>query len=155
MYPGEKNVHMKNQIYILGSKVEMDQPDLDIAGHHLHSPNSRNQRYISEYHRTVEEAAKMMATGEARKILDSMRPAGVVQDKEFNLTNIEQSVMLNSHRRNDSMGPPLQFNSPNKLLAGIEAARAINGRNIHEDLMFERRPVESRSMKGQMRPIKM
>lgn len=67
------------------------------------TPNSRNQRYISEYHRTVEESAKMMATGEAKKILESMRPAGVIQDKDFNLSNIEQAVMLNSHRRNDSM----------------------------------------------------
>lgn len=51
----------------------------------------------------------------------------------------------------------MMFNSPNKLLAGIEAARAINGgvgRNVHEDLLSGRRQVESRSMNGVMRPIK-
>ena len=50
----------------------------------------------------------------------------------------------------------MMFNSPNKLLAGIEAARAINGRNLHEDLMSGRgRQIESRSMNnGAMRPIK-
>jgi hypothetical protein len=83
MYPGEKNIHMKNQIFILGSKVEAQTYDHDEEGHL--TPHSRNQQYLSEYHRTVEESAKLMATGEAKKL----RPAGVIQDKEFNLSNIE------------------------------------------------------------------
>lgn len=89
MYPGEKNVHMKNQIFILGSHLESQRGKEQ--RNNMLTPNSRNrQTYVSEYHRTVDESGKMMSTGEAKRLMESMRPAGVVKDKEFNLSNIEQ-----------------------------------------------------------------
>jgi hypothetical protein len=61
MYPGEKNIHMKNQIFIMGSQVERLNEGYDRSS----EINGFNSQYKSEYHRTVEEAAKLMATGEA------------------------------------------------------------------------------------------
>lgn len=45
--------------------------------------------FLSEYNWTMEQAARKMATGEAYLMLDQTRAAGVIQDKGFNLSNID------------------------------------------------------------------
>jgi hypothetical protein len=39
----------------------------------------------------MEEAARKITTGEAYLMLDQMRAAGAVQDKNFNLINIDSN----------------------------------------------------------------
>ena len=79
MFSNEKNIHMKNQIFVLGSQASPQE-------------ESRNDtRYLSEYHWTMEEAARKITTGEAYLMLDQMRAAGAVQDKNFNLINIDSN----------------------------------------------------------------
>ena len=51
MFNNDKNVHMRNQIFIFGSEVEKEQAN-------------KNYLYQSEYHRTYEEASKLVINGE-------------------------------------------------------------------------------------------
>lgn len=92
MFPSDKNVHMRNQIFIFGSEVEKQQELRD------------HQHFVSEYHRTYEESSKLVQNGEGIRMVQAMRPAGVVQDKDFNLSNIDQM----SHRRHTSMNSPMK-----------------------------------------------
>jgi hypothetical protein len=57
--------------------------------------SANNKHYISEYHRTYEEASRMVQTGEAKKLIESLRPAGAIFDKDFNLNTIDAVT----HRR--------------------------------------------------------
>ncbi len=56
------------------------------------------KEFMSEYDRTVEEAAKKIVSGEAQRMMEETRAAGIVQDKEFNLSNIDQI----NHRRHEA-----------------------------------------------------
>lgn len=58
MYDREKNLHMKNQITIVGGGT--------------------GDGFVSEYDRTVDDAAKKMASGEAQRLNNETRAAGVV-----------------------------------------------------------------------------
>ena len=72
MFLNDRNLHTRNQIYIFGSRRDGSEPE-----------QSGRQHFATEYNRTYEESLKKVQTGEAQRQIAAMRPAGVVQDKEF------------------------------------------------------------------------